>query len=608
MYKKVNGKLNIIIHSILLSHGVCVDCEDDHGVCVDCEDEYEYTPLYYAIKAGNLSNILKLIEHGANVNYGLNKRTKKDHHMKTPLFKARTPDTVRLLLSKGANPAAEGYEKKNDKNVTAVEYIMKFSAESAWVILDHCMSIENETDMVMDFSIFENANEESEFEMSLLKTAQEECPMSSVTDNSEQPLLLHPLLLIFLHLKFKTVKRVFYIRFVIHFIIVLILTCTGVYYTRLTSCKLSPNNVTCFENNYFITKTCPIGEKYVQIELKDGTVYEQFSYLKCHKNLIRFISDDHNDNHKHIFLSWMMLDNDDYYFHNDYLEKVCNNLGASMEDCWDNHYLISLTYFSLLVLILKELIELSMKLMISYKQSKIYCYGLLKYLFSLDNFVDILLVVFLITFLITCRVTAELSLHFAAWMVFLAWINLTLHLGRFSPFSEYIYMSRDVTYTMMLCLITYLPNFTAFTFGFHILLHSNEAFSGWIQLHIGVFEKMLGEMNYVEDFEYSAVKDYGGRNISAQFMFLLFLIFISLIVMNLLITVTLSKTENLATRCKLMMAHEIIDEMDNLRFSYTNFTLVKKLPKIGYSGRILAKCEQYKCYKVGNIIYSVWHP
>ena len=151
MYKKVNGKLNIIIHSILLSHGVCVDCEDDHGVCVDCEDEYEYTPLYYAIKAGNLSNILKLIEYGGNVNYGLNKRTKKDHHKKTPLFKARTPDTVRLLLSKGANPAAEGYEKKNDKNVTAVEYIMKFSAESAWVILDHCMSIENETDMVMDF-------------------------------------------------------------------------------------------------------------------------------------------------------------------------------------------------------------------------------------------------------------------------------------------------------------------------------------------------------------------------------------------------------------------------------------------------------------------------
>ena len=484
---------------------------------------------------------------------------------------------------------------------------MKFSVESARVILDHCMSIENEDDMVMDFSIFENANRQSEFEMSLLKTAQEVCPMSSITDNSEQPLLLHPLLLIFLHLKFKTVKRVFYIRFVIHLIIVLILTCTGVYYTRLTSCILSPNNGTCYENSYYITKTCPIGKEIVQIELKDGTVYEKFSYLKCHKNLIRFISDDDNDNHQHRFISWLMLDDNDYILHNDYLEKVCNNLGSSMEDCWDSHYLLILTYFILLVLILKELIELSMKLMISSKQSKTHCYGLLKYLFSLDNFVDILLVVFLITFLITCRVTAELSLHFAAWMVFLAWINLTLHLGRFSPFSEYIYMSRDVTYTMMLCLITYLPNFTAFTFGFHILLHSNEAFSGWIQLHIGIFEKMLAELNYADDFEYSAVKDYGGRNISAQFMFLLFLIFISLIVMNLLITVTLSKTENLAIRCKLMMAHESIEEMDNLSFFYNNFTLINRLPKIGYSGRILAQCEKYKCYKVGKIIYCVEH-
>ena len=46
-------------YSILLHHGAPVDCIDVRG----------YTPMFWASRIGSLSNIIELIDHGADVNH-----------------------------------------------------------------------------------------------------------------------------------------------------------------------------------------------------------------------------------------------------------------------------------------------------------------------------------------------------------------------------------------------------------------------------------------------------------------------------------------------------------------------------------------------------------
>ena len=62
-------------------------------------------------------------------------------------------------------------------------------------------------------------------------------------------------------------------------------------------------------------------------------------------------------------------------------------------------------------------------------------------------------------------------------------------------------------------------------------------------------------------FAYDAVDEVGGRNISTQIMFVLFLISITLIIMNLLLAVTISKTEDLVNQSRLMQATRRIDDV-----------------------------------------------
>ena len=64
---------------------------------MDCEDYKLRTPLFYATKVGSFSNILLLVkEYGAHVNHS-------EKSGKTPLFKARTYETTKLLLKCGVS-------------------------------------------------------------------------------------------------------------------------------------------------------------------------------------------------------------------------------------------------------------------------------------------------------------------------------------------------------------------------------------------------------------------------------------------------------------------------------------------------------------------------
>ena len=88
----------------------------------------------------------------------------------------------------------------------------------------------------------------------------------------------------------------------------------------------------------------------------------------------------------------------------------------------------------------------------------------------------------------------------------------------------------------------------------------------------------IGELDYTDDFDYSKTVEKGGKNISLQFMFLFFIISITLIVMNLMLAVTISKTENLIQKAKRTQAGKRITDLLIL----TELNSVQKFAKKWY--------------------------
>ena len=101
------------------------------------------------------------------------------------------------------------------------------------------------------------------------------------------------------------------------------------------------------------------------------------------------------------------------------------------------------------------------------------------YFKNLENYLQLFLLACSFSFLYCSTYDVDTALHLGAWMVFVIWIDTTLLMGRICKFGLYIYMSVEVTKTMLMCYFTYLPTFMAFTFGMHILYKSNPGFDDY---------------------------------------------------------------------------------------------------------------------------------
>ena len=267
---------------------------------------------------------------------------------------------------------------------------------------------------------------------------------------------------------------------------------------------------------------------FIPLEITSSEIYgfNQTFNIKCHKNFFRSINKEEA-----------------------ILEEVCIASGyEGIGECWYLNVVTLVSYVVWTILAIKEIISL-------------YCNGFIKYFWMLENWIEIFILISSMSFFIASPWKVEWAYHPLGWMVFLVWIDLLLYLGRFQTFGECIYMSLEAAKTMTLCIFTYSPSFFAFSFGFYVLLHSNENFSGCIRASIGVLAMMVDELNYNDNFDYNKVDEIGGRNVSVQVMFVVFMICMSLIVMNLLLAVTVNKTDNLAVRSKIIMAKRKINHL-----------------------------------------------
>ena len=394
--------------------------------------------------------------------------------------------------------------------MSAIEYVMECNTECAKAILDQQMSIKEGDDLILDFQIFDkNTNKD---DMSLLVAALDNSPLSITVENDKPPIVLHPLLQIFLDLKFRGAGKRFIMRILHQLLLTICITISAVNYIGLTSCKiksykLPEDNKICFENEFgFNLSGCEINQTHSNIS---GKIYS----ITCKENYF-----SQSEESSSIF------------------DPICDATNA----CVFNDIILLITQFLLVSFSLKEFAEILSR-------------GIVGYVKIFENWIAMAFLALSIMFMSTNAYDLHFAIQCAGWMVFFAWIDFTFYLGRWGTIGKCIYMSIDVAKTMSFYMLSYSTIFCAFALGFYIFLHSNWQFSTPFQTFIGLMAMMIGDLNYDDNFT--------DANLATQIMFGVFTIMMAIIVMNLLIAVTLSETKNLQNRSQLMMARRKIEHI-----------------------------------------------
>ena len=492
------------------------------------------------MKYGSLSVVIQLIENGANVN-----QVSEIEPPKTPLFRARSYEIVKYLTQKGANPIY--WKKESGEKINAIAYLMDHNPEAARAIFDNCLGIANDSNLLIDFSLFDsNGDYESKDEMILLERAEKQSRLPYIEDqNLKKLIVLHPLLQIFLNLKFRTIRLQFWLLLAFQILFVITPTTIGVIYVQFTACEVTDvDNSTkdlCFTNRYL--------DWLDDTSLRKICTNQTAFHLTCDKTITIATNGSA-------------------------LEQLCKiyyqDDDVTIHSCWTFHWFSVITMVVLVIHFLKECCEFSAK------ESKI------SYIFSLENLLELFILICAVFFMAVSHFDIEWAYHASAWMIFFVWINLVLYLGRISLIGKYIFMSLHVIRILFLCLIAYLPVFFAFTFGYYVLLQANETFNGYIRGFMSVLAMMIDEIGYGQ-FDYKEMTAKGGLNGSTQVLTLFFMVFVSLILMNLLIAVTVSNTEMLKDQSRIHISHRKISQLNEVlnfkKWSYFPFSLLGKIMK-----------------------------
>ena len=135
------------------------------------------------------------------------------------------------------------------------------------------------------------------------------------------------------------------------------------------------------------------------------------------------------------------------------------------------------------------------------------------------------------------------------------------------------------------------------------MLQSNPSFNGYFRGFILVFAMAVDEINYGQ-FDYKELEEKGGLNGSTQLMTVLFMVFMSLILMNLLIAVTINNIEELGNQSKILIANRKIDQLNEV-IEYRNWTLfIKMYEFIIETSKLCLGNNKLPTLNIGNPVFN----
>ena len=180
---------------------------------MEVKDDNSFTPLFHAAKHGSLTNLLELFETGNAEPNHIAKDEKGTQ--KTALCMAKCTETVRILINFGS------------KRCNLAEILEKKSEEASNIILNECLEETKEDLVVFDFEPFGDVSMKYN-DMGLHR---------SVEKSKKSGLFFHPIMKAFLYLKWKEVKKLYFLFMSFEVAFVIALSFLGHDFVRMTFCS-----------------------------------------------------------------------------------------------------------------------------------------------------------------------------------------------------------------------------------------------------------------------------------------------------------------------------------------------------------------------------------
>lgn len=260
---------------------------------------------------------------------------------------------------------------------------------------------------------------------------------------------------------------------------------------------------------------------------------------------------------------------------------LCANATGLYRFLYEHPAMMEAQWYALMVLTVLEALR-KLTLMSSYLSVR-------QFFMHAENLVEwfVILSVFATSFVYTGRTYAWQN-HLGAFAVLCGWSNLMLMIGQLPVFGAYVAMFTSVQAQVFKLLLVYSCLLVGFTVSFCVIFPRSKSFSSPHMGLIKVLVMMTGELGF-EDLFFPS--DKIARNplpdgtswvllqISAQISFVLFLLFVTIVLMNLLIGIAvhdikgLQKTAGLA---KLVRQTKLIC---NLEIAFFFALLPKRLIK-----------------------------
>ena len=153
--------------------------------------------------------------------------------------------------------------------------------------------------------------------------------------------------------------------------------------------------------------------------------------------------------------------------------------------------------------------------------------------------------------------------HLAAWSTFGGWMKLMVMIGKRPDKGKYVHMFGVVSKLIVGYFYVYLPAIFAFSFAFYILLSSLDPFMNPVNAIMKTMVMLIGEIEYEQNFMWD--KSHGYRfAVSTQILFLLFLLFGCVVLMNLLVGLAVDEIDVLREKGKQTRRGMAVDEIIGL--------------------------------------------
>ena len=192
----------------------------EFGALIDSTNDKGFTPLFFATSTGSSTNLIELLDNGANIDH-------KTEDEKTALTKSKSYETMMILTKYGIDTKNQ-HKDKNGNLESDLDILLKRHFEcSPGSILNQCISEVNEELLVLDFGHFKNTSEEkNEMDVHI-----------KVHEQGMDELLLHPILQMFLDFKWDRFQYTFFIHLLLELLLVVLLTKVGQNFMHLIYCE-----------------------------------------------------------------------------------------------------------------------------------------------------------------------------------------------------------------------------------------------------------------------------------------------------------------------------------------------------------------------------------